>query len=260
MKNYLLFTSLFFYLQSFAQVNWKNVSTLGMGYVNGITINPITNTKYVRTDVGGVFKYDNTNQKWINLFDNLLTINQRDISSVESFAIDKSTSGTNQVIYALTGNYGFQSYMLKSTNDGQSWSVNQGWNSAIQVFGNGDWRCAGERIAVDPNNSNVVYCGTRLSGLFKTTNAALTWNNVTSFTQIGGNGGLPVNGGISFVVFDPSSTLVVNSQTVSKNIYIGFIDGGIFRSDDGGNSWCYLASWLQLICCLKKQLEQDCTN
>ena len=242
MKNNLLLTILFFSLQSFAQVNWKNVSTLGMGYVDGITINPTTNTKYVRTDVGGVFKYDNTNQEWINLFDNLLTINQRDISSVESFAIDKSTSGTNQVIYALTGNYGFQSYMLKSTNDGQSWSVNQGWNSTIEVFGNGDWRCAGERIAVDPNNSNVVYCGTRLSGLFKTTNAALTWNNVTSFTQIGGNGGLPVNGGISFVVFDPSSTLVVNSQTVSKNIYIGLIDGGIYRSDDGGNSWCFLTN------------------
>lgn len=242
MKNYLLFIILFFSLHSFAQVNWKNVSTLGMGYVDGITINPTTNTKYVRTDVGGVFKFDNTNQKWINLFDNMLTINQRDISSVESFAIDKSTSGTNQVIYALTGNYGFQSYMLKSTNDGQTWSVNQGWNSAIQVFGNGDWRCAGERIAVDSNNSNVVYCGTRLAGLFKTTDAATTWNNVTSFTQLGGNGGLPVAGGISFVVFDPTSTLLINSQTVSKNIYIGLIDGGIYRSNDGGISWCFLAN------------------
>ena len=225
-----------------AQVNWKNVSTLGMGYVDGITINPTTNTKYVRTDVGGVFKYDAINQKWSNLFDNLLTINQRDISSVESFAIDKTTSGTNQVIYALSGNYGFESYILKSTNDGLSWSVNQGWDATIKVYGNGDWRCAGERIAVDPNNSNVVYCGTRLDGLYKTTNAASTWYKVTSFTAPGGNGGLPVAGGISFVVFDAASTLVVNSQTVSKNIYVGLIDGGVYRSNDGGISWCFLAN------------------
>lgn len=244
MKKYIFKTVLAFFIvtNGFAQVNWKNVSTLGMGYVDGITINPTNNTKYVRTDVGGVFKFDNTNQKWINLFDNLSNINQRDISSVESFAIDKSTSGNNQIIYALTGNYGFQSYMLKSTNDGQTWSVNQGWNSAIQVYGNGDWRCAGERIAVDPNNSNVVYCGTRLAGLFKTTDASTTWNNVTSFTQLGGNGGLPVAGGISFVVFDAAETLLVNSQIVSRNIYIGLIDGGIYRSNDGGISWCFLAN------------------
>lgn len=223
-----------------SQVNWKNVSTLGMGYVDGITINPTNNDKYVRTDVGGVFKYEPANQRWINLFDKLITINQRDISSVESFAIDKSTSGANQVIYALTGDFGFRSYFLKSINDGQTWTINQGWNSTIKVYGNGDWRCAGERIAVDPNNSNVVYCGTRFNGLFKTNDAAQTWNNVSSFPVIGGTGGLPIAGGLSFVVFDPTLTVQVNTQTVSKNIYVGVIDGGIYRSNDGGISWCFL--------------------
>jgi xyloglucan-specific exo-beta-1,4-glucanase len=225
-----------------AQVNWKNVSTLGMGYVDGVTINPINNAKYVRTDVGGVFKFDDTNQKWINIFDNLITINQRDISSVESFAIDKTTSGNNQVIYALSGNYGYKSYLLKSTNNGQSWTINQDWDENRKVYGNGAWRCSGEKLAIDPNNSNVVYCGTRFDGLFKTTNAATNWNKVTSFTPTGGNGGLPEKGGISFVVFDPSTTISINSQIVSKNIYVGLIDEGIYRSNDGGQTWCFLAN------------------
>ena len=244
MKKYIVTIIIAFLIISngFTQVNWKNVSTLGMGYVDGITINPTTNTKYVRTDVGGVFKFDAVNQKWVNLFDDLITINQRDIASVESFAIDKSTSGGNQVIYALSGNYSDKSYLLKSSNDGQTWTINQGWDSTIKAFGNADWRCAGERIAVDPNNSNVVYCGTRLNGLYKTTNAATLWNKVTSFSAIGGNGGLPVAGGISFVVFDAASTIIVNSQTVSKNIYVGLIDGGVYRSTDGGISWCFLAN------------------
>ncbi len=231
-----------FSIVTFAQVNWKNVSTLGMGYVDGLTINPINNAKYIRTDVGGIFRFDDSNQKWINLFDNLITINQRDISSVESFAIDKTTSGENQVIYALSGNYGYKSYLLKSNNNGQTWTVNQGWNESRKVFGNGAWRCSGEKLAVDPNNSNVVYCGTRFDGLFKTTNAALNWNKVETFTQTGGNGGLPVNGGISFVVFDSSSTISINSQLVSKNIYVGLIDQGIYRSNDGGQNWCFLSN------------------
>ncbi len=227
-------------LNSNAQVNWKNVSTLGMGYVDGLTINPINNAKYVRTDVGGIFKFDDANQKWINLFDNLISINQRDISSVESFAIDKTTSGNSQVIYALSGNYGYKSYLLKSINNGQTWSINQNWDENRKVFGNGAWRCSGEKLAIDPNNSSVVYCGTRFDGLFKTTNSATNWSKVTSFTPTGGNGGLPEKGGISFVVFDPSSTLSINSQTISKNIYVGLIDEGIYRSSDGGATWCFL--------------------
>jgi xyloglucan-specific exo-beta-1,4-glucanase len=222
----------------FAQVNWQNVSTLGMGYVDGLTINPITNTKYVRTDVGGIFRYNDATQRWSNLTDTIVTGERSEIACIEAFALDKKTSGANTVLYALSGNGGKVSYLLKSVNDGKSWTINQGWTDSIYVFGNGDWRCSGEKIAVDPNNSNVVYCGTRRHGLWKTTNAATQWNKVTAFTEKGGNGGLAVNGGVSFVVFDPTLAVTINGQTVSKNIYVGLIDGGIFRSTDGGVSWC----------------------
>jgi xyloglucan-specific exo-beta-1,4-glucanase len=105
---------------------------------------------------------------------------------------------------------------LKSSNDGQSWIINQGWQDSIKVYGNSAWRCAGERLAIDPNNSNVVYCGTRLNGLYKTNDAALQWNKVNTFTAQGGKGGLETNGGISFVVFDSSATTTINSQIVSR--------------------------------------------
>jgi xyloglucan-specific exo-beta-1,4-glucanase len=236
--------SLYFLCLAFsfhAQVNWKNISTKGMGYADGLIIHPQTNVKYVRTDVGGIFKFNNTSQDWTNLTDTLSSLNRPGINSVEAFAVDYTTSGINQVLYALCGN-GFKSYLLKSTNGGISWTINQGWQDSIKVFGNSAWRCAGERLAIDPNNSNVVYCGTRLNGLYKTDNAAQQWNNVISFTAKGGKGGLETNGGISFVVFDPSSTTTINNQIVSKNIYVGLIDGGIYRSDNGGNAWCFLAN------------------
>jgi xyloglucan-specific exo-beta-1,4-glucanase len=242
MQKIILLSCCFLLQQIFgnAQVNWQNVSTNGMGYVDGLFINPTSNTKYVRTDVGGIFKFNDAAQRWVNITDNQISLNQSGISGVESFAFDKNTSGASQVIYALCGN-GVNSYIMKSVNDGNSWTINQGWNStAIKVFGNGDWRCSGEKLAVDPNNSNVVYTGTRFDGLYKTTDAAQQWNKVTSFTETGGNGGLGTKGGLTFVVFDPSSTTTVNNQTVTKNIYVGLIDRGVYRSNDGGNTWAYL--------------------
>jgi xyloglucan-specific exo-beta-1,4-glucanase len=230
-----------FFSNANAQVNWKNVTTKGMGYVDGLSIHPTSNVKYVRTDVGGIFKFDNALQKWTNITDNLITLNNAEINSVEAFAFDKNSNGASQIIYALCGNGGNISYLIKSTNDGASWTINQGWNSStIKVYGNGDWRCSGEKLAVDPNNSSIVYCGTRFDGLWKTNDAATTWNRVSTFNATGGNGGLPRKGGVSFAVFDPSTTTVVNNKTVSKNIYIGLIDEGIYRSNDGGETWSFL--------------------
>jgi len=86
----------------------------------------------------------------------------------------------------------------------------------------------GERLAVDPNNSNILFCGTQANGLFKSTNGGaswtLAWSGVTTTTN--GNG-------ICFVVFDPSSI----SGGVTQTIYIGVSRtgaGNIYKSTDGG--------------------------
>jgi xyloglucan-specific exo-beta-1,4-glucanase len=84
-----------FFSNANAQVNWKNVTTKGMGYVDGLSIHPTSNVKYVRTDVGGIFKFDNALQKWTNITDNLITLNNAEINSVEAFAFDKNGGFTN---------------------------------------------------------------------------------------------------------------------------------------------------------------------
>jgi xyloglucan-specific exo-beta-1,4-glucanase len=242
-KNRMLVLLSFFLIGNInAQVNWKNVSTKGMGYVSGLYIQPTTNIKYVRTDVAGLFRFDNSNQKWTNLLDNLILLDQVEIRKVESFAFDKNPAGLAQTIYALCGG-GTKSYLLKSINDGVSWTINQGWDGSIIADGNAEWRCSGEKLAIDPVNSNVVYCGTRKNGLYKTTNAGTLWSKINSFTAVGGTGGFGAGdeGGVSFVVFDPSSTISVGGQTVSKNIYVGVIDGGVYRSNNGGVTWSLLS-------------------
>jgi hypothetical protein len=48
--------------------------------------------------------------------------------------------------------------------------------------GNETKRWAGERLAVNPFNSNVIFFGSRLNGLWKSADAGATWDKVTSFS------------------------------------------------------------------------------
>jgi xyloglucan-specific exo-beta-1,4-glucanase len=47
-------------------------------------------------------------------------------------------------------------------------------------------RGAGERLVIDPNNNKVLYLGARSGhGLWRSTDAGLTWNRVTSLSAVG---------------------------------------------------------------------------
>lgn len=47
-------------------------------------------------------------------------------------------------------------------------------------------RGSGERLAIDPNNNSILYLGARSGhGLWKSTNAGLTWSQVSSFPAVG---------------------------------------------------------------------------
>ena len=88
-KNYfLLFLLLLASLSGKAQNIWKNVQIGGGGFVSGIiTSKNDADLKYARTDVGGAYRWDAANKKWISLLDWLST-DQVGYFGVESLAID----------------------------------------------------------------------------------------------------------------------------------------------------------------------------
>ncbi|HEY8934792.1 MAG TPA: RICIN domain-containing protein [Cyclobacteriaceae bacterium] len=216
--------------QSFGQTvpyNWKNAPIGGGGFVTGIVTHKTSGDRYCRTDVGGAYRWDATNNKWVQLLD-WLGDSQGDLYGVEALALDPQNANNVYMLCGTNYNGNGKSAIIKSTDKGNTFTVID-LTSKFKVHGNGDGRGNGERLAVDPKNSNILYCGTRANGLWKSTDAGLTWSQAWSGVTTTTNGN-----GICFVLFDPSSS-VVNGAT--QTIYIGVSRtgaGNVYRSTDGG--------------------------
>lgn len=204
----------------------KSVKIGGGGFVTGIVIHPkAADVMYARTDVGGLYRWDAANQDWYQLL-SMKSVGQKVSLSVESIALDPNNPN---IVYAAVGAYTHKEpgNLIKSTDGGNTWKV---LNLSLPMGGNGEWRWVGERLAVDPNNSNVVYFGSRTKGLWKSLDAGNSWRQIdTSVIPKGKSFGAANNqAGVTFVEFDPSSPGIV---------YVGVAGKGIYRTIDGGNNW-----------------------
>lgn len=84
-------------------------------------------------------------------------------------------------------------------------------------------------IELDPASSSVIYLGAATGGVLKSTNSGVSWQNM--FT------GMPVIS-VGDIAVDPSNHNIVWCGTGEANSSsFSFLGNGIYRSDDGGNSW-----------------------
>lgn len=225
---FLLILFCFSQTKLFAQT-FGNVALGGGGFVSGIISHKTSGDIYCRTDVGGAYRWDAVNSKWIPLLD-WTSDNETTYQGVEAVALDPQNANNLYLLAGTSYFNGGKTAILKSTDKGNTF-IEVVVTSQFTAHGNGMGRANGERLAVDPNNSNILFCGTRSNGLWKSTNGGsswtLAWNGVTTTTN--GNG-------ICFVVFDPSSV----SGGVTQTIYIGVSRTGannIYKSTDGGSTF-----------------------
>jgi xyloglucan-specific exo-beta-1,4-glucanase len=107
-------------------------------------------------------------------------------------------------------------------------------------------RGMGERLAVDPKNSNIIYFGARSgNGLWKSTDGGATFSKVSSFTATGTyipdpadtNGYNNDKQGLAWVTFD-STSAATNGAT--SRIFVGTaenITASVYVSNDAGATW-----------------------
>jgi xyloglucan-specific exo-beta-1,4-glucanase len=211
---------------------WNNVTVGGGGFSPNIIFSPVEQgLAYLRTDIGGIYRFDHDTQRWEPLQDGMAEGNY---FGVESVAPDPRDAN---VVYAAVGMYGSgPAAILRSDNRGRSWNISP---VPFRMGGNEDGRGLGERLAVDPNDTDIVYFGSRHDGLQRSADQGRNWSQVATFPVPGLDMPEPhhVQAGISFVLFDPRSS---PGNAPTRTIFVGVADSGdhhVYRSDDAGRSW-----------------------
>jgi hypothetical protein len=220
---------------------WKNVVIKGGGFVSGIVMSPaLPGLAFARTDVGGGYRYDPANQRWMPLTD-WVGHNNSNLIGIESIAADPTDPNN---VYLAAGEYltAGSGAILSSTDMGRTWTTN---SIGAPMGGNVDGRSMGERLAVDPNLPSTLYFGSRNAGLWKSTDSAQTWAQVTAFPTCGTTNGCIASGnnssgtgyGLTFVLFDPQSGMP-GSATPAIYVGVGMTTGTtLYRSTDAGVTW-----------------------
>lgn len=221
---------------------WKNVAIGGGGFVTGIVFHPAEQgLAYVRTDVGGAYRWDDRAQRWIALTD-WIGAEDNNLIGIESLAIDPSDPGR---IYLAAGTYTNEKAgngaILRSSDRGRTF---QRTDLPFKLGGNDMGRGNGERLAVDPNDGRVLFFGSRGAGLWRSFDAGASWSRVTSFPDIATSASAGVQTswaglqavGIVFVAFDPASG---RKGAPTPKLYAGVStrDTSLYESGDGGATW-----------------------
>ncbi len=153
---------------------WKNVKVVAGGFIPGI----VFNTKqpglaYCRSDIGSAYKWDNQAKRWLPLTDWNPNSNLQGSESVATDPIDP-----NRVYLAQGMGEGQPAAIMRSMDQGKTFQV---VSVPFRMGGNSAGRGVGERLAIDPNDNNILYFGSRRDGLWVSKDAALTWTKVGSF-------------------------------------------------------------------------------
>jgi len=241
MKTHLLNLALFMLLpivavaQVYQQHSFRTVPFGGGGCVSGIITCPTQkNLIYARTDVGGAFRWVEATKSWKNLH---FAAPKSGSLCVMSMAVDPSSPNR---VYCFAGmDYFYYTCIMRSIDYGETWEYIDITNQ-FMALGNGAGKATGERLVVDPNKGNVLYCGSPMNGLFKSTDYGSTWKKITSLPATN----TADNSGIAFVQFIPESS---GSGYETPYICVGVSRPGdkkapldsvnIFLTMDGGISW-----------------------
>jgi len=210
------------------------------------------NIIYIGAAFGGVWKSTNAGATWTPKTDNEVSM------SSGSIAIDPANSdiiyyGTGEATYSGASYYGRG--ILKSTNGGDSWvNYTSGLNSTTYT----------SRIAIRPNNSNQLLAAMGTGGLYRSTNAGVSWSLLVSgrcddivFSPTGdtayitGSGTgyrVSVNGGVSFIANAALTMGVRNHIAICRtspnilycSIYTTSIS--VYKSTDAGATFSQIVN------------------
>lgn len=217
-----------------SEFTFGQVAMGGGGFVSGVFSTSEEGLFYARTDVGGAYRYNSKAEKWESMsYD--ISEDDRGLLGIDGLAFGESDPNR---VYLLAGTEYFsggKTCLLISDDYGKTFTRTE-LTDMIKAHGNGMGRGNGERIAVDPKNSDIIYIGGRTGGMIKSTDGGKTFTSLdmgTKTTTANGNG-------ICSILILPES----GDENGCTTIYAAISrvkEDNLYKSTDGGATWTPVA-------------------
>ena len=195
--------------------DWASIPFGGGGFVDGFLYHPKQQgILYARTDVGGMYRFDYAAHKWLPLMDGF-SKNDWDCFGNVSMAVDPQKP---ERLYATCGLYLGDRVqagaVIRSDDMGATWQVTR---LPFRLGGNAMGRGTGERLQVDPANSDVLWLGSNADGLWRSGDRGVSFSRVDAFTP------------------KSVTTVLIDGQTIYAGS--GEVGDGLYASHDGGKTF-----------------------
>ncbi len=202
---------------------YKNVPIPGGGYVTGFVFHDTTpGIMYIRTDIGGTYRFNYKTQTFESLIDGITMF---DISETFPAALALDPAHPER-LYVASGIEKNRFGTLGISEDyGRTFTYSK---IPTMVHGNWNGRGTGQRLVVDPKNSDVLFYASQKGGLLKSTDRGATWTRL----ETGGEDFM------SFVWVSPDSdTVIVSTAGVTTKSDDTMRGHSLYVSYDRGDSF-----------------------
>ena len=226
--------------------SWTSVKWGAGGYVTGIVYHPTNSSvMYARTDIGGIYRWNNSNGSWTPLNDSFSAAEQTYLG-VESIGLDPTNDQKVYMVARKSVTEG-NGRIYISNDRGNTWTH---FDLPFPVGGNNSSRAIGERLKLDPTNPSTMFYASRTAGLWKSTDSGQTWtqtglsSRVLSASEISAlsqGDNAPV--GVEQIMLDNSAvggggtTWIMYAAIAPDYVQKAGLTSTIYKSVNGGFSW-----------------------
>lgn len=157
---------------------YRNCPIPGGGYATGFLFHPRRKgLLYLRTDIGGTYRFDYEAQKWIFLCPHVNPLNQNQAYPI-SMALDQDSP---EKLYIICGTYHQPGGELAISGDyGQSFTCKP---TPFFAHGNLSGRGTGERLILDEKDPRTLWYASQRDGLWVTRDLGDSWQRVEGMPE-----------------------------------------------------------------------------